>query len=38
VSKRKERMKVGNLSSFGRDAAGEMYVTSLDGNVYKLTR
>jgi glucose/arabinose dehydrogenase len=36
-SKRKERIKVGNLSSFGQDAAGELYVTSLDGNVYKLT-
>ena len=37
-SKRKERFKVGNLSSFGLDASGELYLTSLDGNVYKLTR
>ena len=36
--KRKERIKVGNLASFGQDAAGELYATSLDGNVYKLTR
>jgi hypothetical protein len=28
---------VGNLSSFGEDAAGELYATSLDGTVYKLS-
>ena len=38
VSKRKERLKVGSLSSFGQDAAGELYAVSLDGQVYKLTR
>ncbi len=38
ASKRKERLKVGSLSSFGQDAAGELYATSLDGQVYKLTR
>ena len=38
ASKRKERFKVGSVSSFGQDAAGELYVVSLDGNVYKLTR
>ena len=38
VSKRKERLKIGSLSSFGQDAAGEMYATSLNGQVYKLTR
>ena len=26
----------GDLSSFGEDAAGELYATSLDGTVYKL--
>lgn len=35
---RKEAIKVGNLSSFGQDAAGELYLSSLNGNVYKLTR
>jgi glucose/arabinose dehydrogenase len=38
VNKRKERLKVGSLSSFGQDAAGELYAVSLDGQVYKLTR
>jgi hypothetical protein len=38
LGKRKERIKVGNLSSFGQDAAGELYATSLNGQVYKLTR
>src|SRR5438132_1583931 len=35
---RAEPFKVGSLSSFGEDAAGELYATSLDGNVYRLTR
>jgi glucose/arabinose dehydrogenase len=38
VSKRNEGFRVGSLSSFGQDAAGELYLVSLDGNVYKLTR
>jgi glucose/arabinose dehydrogenase len=32
-----ESINVGNLSSFGRDAAGELYATSLSGTVYKIT-
>jgi glucose/arabinose dehydrogenase len=35
---RTEAMHVGSLSSWGQDAAGELYATSLDGNLYKLTR
>ena len=38
VGKRKEGFKVGGLSSFGQDAAGELYAVSLDGQVYRLTR
>jgi glucose/arabinose dehydrogenase len=34
---RREPFSVGNLSSFGEDAAGELYATSLDGTVYKLS-
>jgi glucose/arabinose dehydrogenase len=34
---RPEPFKVSNLSSFGEDAAGELYATSLDGTVYKLS-
>jgi len=34
---RREPFKIGNLSSFGEDAAGELYATSLDGTVYKLS-
>jgi hypothetical protein len=34
---RREPFKVSNLSSFGEDAAGELYATSLDGTVYKLS-
>jgi hypothetical protein len=35
---RKELFKVPSLSSFGQDAAGELYATSLDGTVYRLGR
>jgi glucose/arabinose dehydrogenase len=34
---RREPFSVSNLSSFGEDAAGEMYATSLDGTIYKLS-
>jgi glucose/arabinose dehydrogenase len=34
---RQESINVGNLSSFGRDATGELYATSLSGTVYKIT-
>jgi glucose/arabinose dehydrogenase len=34
---RKEPFTVSNLSSFGEDAAGELYATSLDGTVYRLS-
>ncbi|MFL5949751.1 MAG: PQQ-dependent sugar dehydrogenase [Gaiellaceae bacterium] len=34
---RREPFRVSNLSSFGEDAAGELYATSLDGTVYKLS-
>jgi glucose/arabinose dehydrogenase len=34
---RREPFSVGNLSSFGEDAAGELYATSLDGTLYKLS-
>ena len=27
-----------DVSSFGADASGELYVTSVDGGVYRLTR
>jgi hypothetical protein len=35
---RRESFTVGNLSSFGEDAGGELYATSTDGTVYKLSR
>jgi glucose/arabinose dehydrogenase len=35
---RREPFRVSSLSSFGEDAAGELYATSLDGKLYKLTR
>jgi glucose/arabinose dehydrogenase len=34
---RREPFSVSNLSSFGEDAAGELYATSLDGTIYKLS-
>ncbi len=34
---RRESFTVPSLSSFGEDALGELYATSLDGTVYKLT-
>ncbi len=34
---RREPFRVPNLSSFGEDSAGEIYATSLDGTVYKLS-
>ena len=33
---RREPFRVSSLSSFGEDAAGELYVTSLEGSVYRL--
>ena len=38
LGNRKERFKVASISSFGQDAAGELYATSLNGQVYKLNR
>jgi glucose/arabinose dehydrogenase len=35
---RRESMRVGSLSSWGQDTAGELYAVSLDGNIYRLTR
>jgi glucose/arabinose dehydrogenase len=35
---RTERFHIGSISSFGRDTKGELYATSLDGQVYKLVR
>lgn len=37
TGQRKEPFSVSNLSSFGQDAAGELYLVSLDGVVYRLT-
>jgi hypothetical protein len=34
---RKEAFTVPSLSSWGEDAAGELYAASLDGTVYKLS-
>ena len=37
-SVRRESFRVNALSSFGEDASGELYLTSLDGGLYKLAR
>ncbi|HXF97451.1 MAG TPA: PQQ-dependent sugar dehydrogenase [Gaiellaceae bacterium] len=34
---RREPFRIGQLSSFGEDAAGELYATSLDGTLYRLS-
>jgi len=36
VRLRREPFRVGNLVSFGEDAAGELYVVSHDGTIYRL--
>ena len=35
---RREPVRVPGLSSFGEDAAGELYATSLEGRVYRFVR
>ena len=35
---RREPFRVAGLSSFGEDAAGELYAVSLEGRIYKLAR
>jgi glucose/arabinose dehydrogenase len=35
---RRESIRVSGLSSFGEDAAGELYATSLEGDVYRILR
>jgi glucose/arabinose dehydrogenase len=37
VDDRREPFKVSSLSSFGEDAAGELYLVSLGGSIYRLT-
>jgi len=37
TEKRRESIRVESLSSFGEDAAGELYATSLSGTVYRIT-
>jgi glucose/arabinose dehydrogenase len=34
----RERFRVAGLSSFGEDAAGELYAASLEGKIYRLSR
>ena len=38
VGLRREPFRVESLSSFGEDAAGELYLVSLDGTIYRLAR
>jgi glucose/arabinose dehydrogenase len=38
VSRRREPFRVAELSSFGQDAAGELYLVSLNGSIYRLAR
>jgi glucose/arabinose dehydrogenase len=38
VSRRREAFKVPSLSSFGEDAAGELYLVSLEGTIFRLAR
>ena len=38
VGLRREPFRVENLSSFGEDAAGELYLVSHDGTIYRLER
>jgi glucose/arabinose dehydrogenase len=35
---RQERFRVSSLSSFGEDSGGELYMTSLEGSVFRLAR
>jgi hypothetical protein len=35
---RRESFRIAGLSSFGEDARGELYATSLNGGVYRLVR
>jgi glucose/arabinose dehydrogenase len=37
VETRREAVRVGDLSSFGEDARGELYAVSLSGRVYRIT-
>jgi glucose/arabinose dehydrogenase len=37
-SNRREGIRVSSLSSFGEDAAGELYAVSLDGEIFRITR
>jgi hypothetical protein len=38
VDVRREPFRVGNLTSFGQDVAGELYLTTETGRIYKLAR
>jgi len=38
TSKRREAFRIPDLSSFGESARGELYLVSLNGTVYRLTR
>ena len=37
TSVRREPFRISSLSSFGEDAAGELYAVSLDGTIYRIT-